>query len=285
MIILENKHIRVQILHPEHDRAMLGSRYCTGGYIRQVEHTSCGPLFSGPAFPDPSPPTFDGQGAPEAFTSPLSDPEVPVGETVTMIGVGEVLRSSPITPFNSRQNPTVRQFCSWQIVQSPDIVAMTTRQQHIPYQIALTRTVQLSGCTLISKTTLSNNSDSSLPIVWFPHPFFPLNTDLSCCRFHFDYLLPENPAYYSDNDGTLRMKPEYNWNKGLFLKTETLRGVTFKADINHPKCRNIEVTGDYPLAFLPFWANANTFSPEPYMEQVIAAEESVQWSIRYSFIN
>jgi len=283
MITVSNERLSVHLLHPEHDNTRLGSRYCTGCYIYQVEHVEYGPLFSGPAYPDPTPPPFDGQGAPEAFTAPLGNADVSVGETITIIGVGEVLRSSPTTPIHPRQNPTVKQFCQWEIEQSPDTVTMITRQRHTPFHITLSRTVRLNGCTLISGTCLSNDSDRPLAVVWFPHPFFPLNTDFTCCRFHFDYHLPENPAYRTAENGTLCMKPEYNWKKGLFLKTVISKGSTFKADVMHPGCKKVTVTGDYPLATLPFWANANTFSPEPYMERELAKGQSAEWSIRYTF--
>ena len=75
MYELRNNSLSVTILDPLADQERFGVRYCTGGYIYQVEDARHGPLLSGPTYPD-SFNWFDGQGIPDAFNlSPLRDPD------------------------------------------------------------------------------------------------------------------------------------------------------------------------------------------------------------------
>ena len=289
MITLANNLLSVHLLHPEQDREYLGSRYCTGGYIHQIVHGIHGPLFSGPAYPAPDPPPFDGQGTPEAFVKPIGDADKqPTGETVMVIGVGEVLKTSPAVPFTARANPVVKRFCTWEISQGSGRVSMVTRQLHPSGSIVLSRTVSLTGNKVTSGTRLFNDSEVPLPVAWFPHPFFPLNASGKCCRFEFDYRLPENPGYFTaaDDRKVICMNPEYDWEKGLFLQTEIITpGTFFEATVVHPQCETVTVKGNYTLSSLPVWANAKTFSPEPYLERQVTPGEMFEWDISYRFGN
>ncbi|NJN82715.1 MAG: hypothetical protein HC802_10870 [Caldilineaceae bacterium] len=71
MFTLANEQLSVSLLDPVADRARLGSRYCVGGYIWQVTDAAKGALLAGPLYPHPAPNTFDGQGAPDMFLTPL----------------------------------------------------------------------------------------------------------------------------------------------------------------------------------------------------------------------
>ena len=99
MYTLESAELTVSILDPVVDQIRLGSRYCVGGYIYQVTDFDQGELLTGPQYPDPYPDTFDGQGAPDMFLTPLGAEDASVGEDVGIIGVGRVRRTSPLNHF------------------------------------------------------------------------------------------------------------------------------------------------------------------------------------------
>lgn len=283
MFTLSNNALILSILDPAVDTARLGSRYCTGGYIWQIEDLNQGPLLTGPQYPSPAPLPFHGQGAPEAFVAPLGNQDAAVGEAVTVIGVGEVLCTSTIKPFHVRDNPTVQRFCSWKVEERAGCIRMTTEQSSGSHSLNLMRTVTLDGRTVTSQTEIVNHSSADLLLSWFPHPFFPPAPDGRCCRFGFPWSLPDNAGYIRDEQGVLCLKREYPWEKGLFQQLGIPSGVELAAEIMHPAVGTVRVATDYPLALLPVWANSGTFSPEAYLHRVVPAGERTRWKIMYRF--
>src|SRR5262245_49107041 len=87
MYTLTNESLEVSILDPLADQERFGTRYCTGGYIFQIEDRRHGALLSGPTYPD-SFNWFDGQGIPDAFNlSPLREPATS-DPAALIIGIG-----------------------------------------------------------------------------------------------------------------------------------------------------------------------------------------------------
>ncbi len=144
MYTLSNAQLSVSILDPVADAARLGSRYCTGGYIWQVNDPQKGELLSGPEYPK-EPNTFDGQGMPDMFHRPLGAEGVPVGGEVGCIGVGRVRRSSPIEPFDVRHNPQVIEFVRWEVIPVADAITMRTQAAFQEWAYRLERAVSLEG--------------------------------------------------------------------------------------------------------------------------------------------
>ena len=283
MFKLSNDQLSITILDPRHDQPYLGSRYCSGGYIWQVEDHLAGPLLTGPQYPAETPEQFHGQGAPEAFVTPLGSGDVQVGEAVTMIGVGEVVRSSTVTPFHVRDNPAVRRFCKWTVGAGADHIRMVTEQAAEEHAVTLVRSVILDGRTVISRSEICNRSAVPVPIRWFPHPFFPPSPRGICTTLGFEWSLDENEGYFRDGEGVLRMKPEYPWEKGLFQQLQIPRGVRLEAHVRHPSLDRVVLTSDYPLESLPVWSNRAAFSPEPHMACSVAPGERCEWNITYRF--
>jgi hypothetical protein len=284
MFTLSNTLLTISILDPAAaDASRLGSRYCTGGYIWQIEHRTAGPLLTGPQFPSPTPLPFHGQGAPEAFVTPLGRDDAEVGETVTVIGVGEVLRTSCVSPFHVRDNPTVRTFCVWSVATGAGYICMSTEQQSGSYAVTLVRTVTLRENIVTSATEITNRSAVDLPVRWFPHPFFPPCPDGRCCSIDFLWDLPENPGYLKNDHGLLVRKMEYPREKGLFQKLEIPQDTILRAEVCHPVLHDISVITDYRLESLPVWGNDRTFSLEPYLSKTVAPGERLGWRIAYRF--
>jgi len=282
MITINNAALSVTLLDPAADSDKNGSRYCHGGYIWQVYDNAGRPLLSGPHYPNPAPPPFDGQGIPEVFETPLGSDGATVGSDVCVIGVGLVRKSSGIEPFHPRNNPRVTLPCSWNIERGDDWAVMTATQRFGGKSITLKREIRLDGNRVESINTVNNTGLTDVCLRWFAHPFFPLNDNLSCGRINPPAILPENAGYYIDSDGTIRMKPDYPWEKGLFQLLEAqLEKLNFT--IPHQVVGNVTVQTDYPVIRCALWANANTFSFEPFTQRAVKPAEETSWRISYIF--
>ncbi|MBN1401548.1 MAG: hypothetical protein JXA74_11965 [Anaerolineae bacterium] len=283
MYTLSNDQLTVSILDPVADVARMGSRYCTGGYIWQVTDGRLGELLAGPRYPDPNPDAFNGQGAPEMFMAALGE-DAPLGGLVGCIGVGAVRRTSSVEPFSVRHNPEVAEFLRWDVEVEEAAITMYAHGRHGGWGYGLERLVTLTERTLVSQTTLENRGVLSVPIRWFPHPFFPPTVDGVQCRFATAVTLPENPGFQMEAEGWIRYKPEHDWGRGCFqalgfdAPEDGLRFVQ-----KHPKVGQVAVETDYVPAYLPIWGNANTFSVEPYHEDTLSEGEAARWSVTYRF--
>src|SRR5687767_2344242 len=162
MYTLANQSLEVSILDPIADQERFGPRYCTGGYIYQVADTKLGDLMSGPTYPDNFN-WFDGQGIPDAFhLSPLTDPSA--NDSLGLIlGIG-------LCDLAARE---VKEFCTWQVSQESNSITMRTEQSYQKFSVTLERTVTLNGRTVRSFTRVWNHSPATIPMRWYPHPFYP----------------------------------------------------------------------------------------------------------------
>ncbi len=280
MIELSGRNLKVSVLDPVADRGRLGSRYCTGGYLWQVEDAQRGPLFTGPCAPDRVT-AFDGQGAPEVFEIALGADRAPVGGTVGVIGVGVVRRESPVRPFHVRDNSTVGRFVDWTIETDASFCRMQTRQVFAEYALELTRLVTVQGRAVESRTVIRNRANPSLPVRWFAHPFFPWTDPL--CRFSLECSVPPNPGFALGDDGFLVRRAECDWQVGCFQPLQLCFGYPLQVEQKHPAVGTVEVTCGFPMAWLPVWGNARTFSFEPYFHTVLENGGSADWFIRYRF--
>jgi hypothetical protein len=283
MYTLSNTDLTVSILDPIADRAREGSRYCTGGYIWQVTDAQKGELLSGPEYPK-EPNTFDGQGMPDMFIRALGAEDTPVGGEVGCIGVGRVLRTSPVEPFGVFHNRQVSEFVHWEVSPSPDSMTMRTAHAFREWAYRLERLVSLRGRAIHSRTEIHNTGQTPLPVRWFAHPFFPLTGDGVLCRFSLPVTLPENPGYFINPEGFVSRKPEHDWKRGWFQPVEfEMTGSSLTTLQKHPKVGQVTVVTDFLPSFLPIWGNDRTFSFEPYYEKELAVGEGATWSIEYRF--
>lgn len=286
MLNLEGSGLKVHLLHPVEDRARLGSRYVTGGFIWQVEDAAHGDLFSGPIYPRPNPNGWDGQGAPEVFEIALGQHRAKLGEDVGVIGVGKVKRESPVKPFHVRNNFTVTEWLPWTLSSDPTSITFSAKQSFQDWSLDLVRIVRLKGRTLESLTTVRNTGGVELPIRWFAHPFFP-HADLECFGFDresvFPFWVADAGGFEYNHRGWIARKAGHDWNKGCYQLVQIPFGYPLTAMVRHPKLGEIKVEADLPLAFLPIWANENTFSFEPYLQTQVLPGGVYSWAMRYHF--
>ncbi len=285
MYTLENKYLSVSILDPNADVAKLGSRYCTGGYIWQITDKVLGPLLAGPDYPNPAPPLFDGQGAPDMFHRAIVAENAAVGDTVMCIGVGQVRWTSERIPFDVRSNPEVARFVTWDVTEDADSIMMVTEHTAGSWAYRLARKVTLGERVVTSKTEIANLGAGDLPIRWFPHPFFPIPEDNVLCDFSIPFTLPESPGYAMNEDGFIRRKPYFNWERGGCYQALEFTPSTIGLTVvqKHDIVGEVTAVTDYEPSFLPIWGNQKTFSFEPYLERVVEPQSSTVWQISYQF--
>lgn len=284
MFKLQNNDLTVFILDPTADAAKLGSRYCTGGYIWQVTDARHGDLCSGPRYPGETN-TFDGQGMPDMFFTPLMYENTPLGGEVACIGVGRVRRTSPQEPFYVLYNPEVIEYLSWEI--SPlaeNGLRFSTAHTFRGWAYNLVREVSLRGRAVYSRTAIQSTGTDPIPVRWFAHPFFPVPTDNVLCRFSNSVSMPENPGYFFNEAGFVERKPGFDWHTGCYQALEyQANGKPFSVIEKHPKVGQVTTVTDFQPGFLPIWGNARTHSFEPYFIQEIAPGGGAAWSIDYQF--
>jgi hypothetical protein len=282
MYFLKNNVLTAAILDPVADAARLSSRYCTAGYIWQVRDAQGRDLLTGPAYPDPNPLPFHGQGIPDAFFTMLGADQCLPGGDVMVVGVGKVKRISPELPFQPRVNQTVQQICAWQTEVTATRIIQKTRQAFLDWNLELTRTVSLEGNCLRSITSLYN-AGAPLPLKWFAHPFFPHTADRSCAAFSRPVSVAANPAYYFDEAGKLRIKAEHPLERDVFQILDLEAGKPLTLTVLHPITGTVRIECPFPVAWLPVWFNENTFSPEPFLEVNVKPSVIRDWEISYTF--
>ena len=280
MITLKNGSLSVSILDPVTDKDRLGTRYCTGGFIFQVEDLmgkpARGNLLVGPTYPDSYNP-FDGQGAPDAFQPHLVIDQDADGTPAEVLGIG-------IGIIDQKAN-TVSERCVWDITRTDESVRFRTTHVGGIYRFDLERIVTLQGRTLRSETRISNTGTRHVPFQWYPHPFFPHYPTGECCKVSVPVSLPEVcPGYEILPNGFIAMKG-FPWKpKASFFQLVGFAGnapITFIQ--KHPVTSLVTATIDYVPSRLPIWGNNVTFSFEPYLERVVQPTESTHWSLTYEF--
>jgi hypothetical protein len=270
MYTLKNNALEVAILDPIADQERFGTRYCTGGYIFQVEDTQQGPLLSGPTYPD-SFNVFDGQGIPDAFNlSPLSDASAKDNKAM-IIGIG----------LCDMEANKVERFCSWEVLAEESVIRMMTTQQHADYALELYRVIELRGRTVHSAIRLKITGNASVPIRWFPHPFYPQTESDELCRFNIPVGFPENDGFEMAESGFISRK---NWPwKNAFQALDHDAPSNLVVLQKHPVVGLVAATCSYRPGFFPIWGNTKTFSWEPFLERTLFKDQVLDWWIDYEF--
>ena len=270
MYTLENQSLSVSVLDPLADQDRLGSRYCTGGYIYQIEDKRLGPLLSGPSYPD-TPSQFDGQGIPDAFNlSPLAEAGTSALALIIGIGLCDLAQGG------------VLEYCRWEIEHTAQSITLHTRQAHQGFALALERRVTLTQRTVRSYTRLANTGAAPIPIRWFPHPFFPHPAGDELCRFNIPVGLPENPGYVLA-DNAFVVRKGWPWTGGFFQAVELGGQSNLTVLQKHPLLGLVAGSCSYAPSFMPIWGNTRTFSWEPFLERTVWAGQETNWWIDYHF--
>jgi hypothetical protein len=274
MISLTNDQLQVELLDPVADRARMGARYCTGGYIFQISDAAHGPLLTGPTFPNDFH-WFDGQGIPDTFHfQPLRALES--GRDALVIGVGKV------TLDDDRLKVMTTSFCDWDVRITADAAVFITQQSHAGWAFTLTRTVTLLGRTVRSHTHLENTGPRYLPVSWFPHPFYPQPKEDTLLKLSCGVSFPKNAGYVLQPDGFIARASWPN-RAGHYLALNHDAVGPISLVQRHPTLGMVAAACSYAPQLFAIWGNENTFSWEPYLERTLAQGQSYGWHIDYAF--
>lgn len=279
MYILANEDLTISIVDPVADRQLLGTRYCTGGYIFSIQDRRHGELLSGPTYPE-SFNTFDGQGIPDAFNlAPLTGVDSPrmAGVEVPRDGLALILGIGIVDLTTN----TVTEWCTWEVSSGEHSIQMRTQHSFRGFDLTLQRTVRLLGRTVRSETEIENRR-RPVPVCWFPHPFYPQPEDDELVKFSVPVRFPENEGYTLGANGFISRKSK-TWHPGHYQALD--HDATSKLTViqRHPKLGLVTATCSYVPDLFPIWGNARTFSWEPFLERTVAPGQSLSWWIDYDF--
>jgi hypothetical protein len=275
---LANAELSVDLQEPAGDRARLGPRYCSGGYIWQVHDRKVGPLLTGPEWPNPSPLAHNGQGLPESFrhSTTTGEPLLWNGPTGLAPGAGELRR-------NSAGGVSIADPCEWRMTRSRDQIAFHTEQQVANWSYELERTVLLRERTVVSLSQLTNRRNAPLILEWFAHPFFALREGRAQVTFPVGTTLTPNSGYELDGR-ELTFRRAFQGEHDGHLDHLTLPAdQPFAATISHPQLQYVSFATDFVPFKCVIWANGNTLSLEPFLALHLAPGESRRWSLTYEF--
>jgi hypothetical protein len=250
-------------------------RYCTGGYVFQIEDAKAGALLSGPTYPD-SFNWFDGQGIPDAFhLSPLHESQGPGpnGRPLALVlGIG-------ICDLQAKE---VHAFCDWAVTQHPKRIAMKTEQEYESFAVELERTVSLEQRTVRSATRLRNRGKMPIPMRWYPHPFYPQPETDELLKLNLPLAEIEDEGYRLGENGFIARKG-WPWDKGYYLPLNHRASTNLVVLQKHPLLGLVAATCSYIPDYFPIWGNPRTFSWEPFLERTVGPGQELAWWIDYEF--
>jgi len=280
VLFLTNDSLRVSVLDPQKDSTRLGPRFCTGGYVYQLEERQHGPLLAGPEYPEADPSVLNGQGMPDVFQFTFYDSPEEVPEKKLIIGVGIIENTGRRKARESHFRSAVDSVAQWEIEQTEQKLVMRTKQEYRDWRFTLSRTLELTGRRLRSQTALHNLGPAPLPFRWFPHPFFPLTADRRCAILPQGSAMAENPGFHLDAAGFLVMNESFAWETGHYqLLSASAPGVPFASHHFHPLVPAIDFSCDFVPSKIALWANNRTFSCEPFHEALIPSGNHQEWSV------
>jgi hypothetical protein len=277
MIELANDQLVVELLDPEQDLQLLGTRYTRGGSIYQIYDLQLSssqnslPLLSGPTYPE-SYNIHDGQGIPDSFSSrPLDWQQNRESQLILGVGVCDMDKH-----LISKSKWIIQQ-------ESASLVMFSTSHKYYDGELVLTREVELNHRTIQSRTSVENFSSQHAPIAWYPHPFFPQPQGQKLIRMNVQIpsqALVSTSYYNLAQDGWIYRTLDYP-ESGAYWALEHYCTSPLWLILNHDQLGKICFETDYVPGFFPLWGNNKTISFEPYMERQIPRRGSHRWSATY----
>jgi hypothetical protein len=144
----------------------------------------------------------------------------------------------------------------WEVSQSSSNSFTFTTEHDIPGQepMHLVRTVTLAGRTVRSETSLVNTGGATVPIAWYPHPFFPQPEGDELLKFSMPVTVPADSVGYEVSPSGWISRKGWPWtgkDNHYQALGHSARGESFVVLHRHPKVGMIAAAIDYSPALLP----------------------------------
>ncbi len=287
MLHLASADLTLDLLDPISHRHLLGPRFCAGGFIWQVHDRLHGPRLSGPEGPEPSPDPFNGHGLPESFRhqTRASQPLTWRGERALAPGAGLIERRT------SLGSARILEPCAWTTAFTPDHTQATyhTAQALADLAYTLERRITVNDRRITSATRFTNTGESPFPLEWFAHPFFALGSDGSTtATLPPGTTLPANPGFALLPAADPTAGPTLHFLRrfrdaqdGQFMLLALPPGRILETTVRSPDGPAVFFATSFVPRELPVWANAYTFSLEPYLAATLAPGETHSWTLTY----
>jgi hypothetical protein len=287
MLHLASADLTLDLLDPTVHRHLLGPRFCAGGFIWQVHDRLHGPRLSGPEGPEPSPDPFNGHGLPESFRhqTRAGQPLTWRGLHALAPGAGRLTRDAPTAPVRL-DTP-----CSWEITVAPDHsqARYVTADALDDLGYTLERRITVNDRRITSATRFTNTGESPFPLEWFAHPFFALGfAGTTTATLPPGTTLPANPGFDLLPAADPTAGPTLHFLRrfrdaqdGQFMLLALPPGRILETTVRPPDGPAVFFATSFVPSELPVWANAHTFSVEPYLAATLAPGETLSWTLTY----
>ena len=284
MKTLGNGRLKIEFLQIPESTEGLGVRFVLGGWISDFV-TGDGYSFISKEFPKDR---VVGFGFPDEFISPMMIGDDPGSSRRGIkIGVGVINLFRPGS-YRFTEEPGVVEIFPWEVVEGSGFISWTQEVIEGGIGYGLKKEVRLLSDEAGFRITLSlQNLSKKRPIqtLWYYHPFVaPGGMGASC---YLDIPDTMRPAYDfikaldKDGEGRLRLPSEFSEIPTQLLEfTPADMGLENKIstwNVNHDL--KLEISGDFPLAFLRLWYEPRVFSPEQFYHICLMPKEEIFWSV------
>jgi hypothetical protein len=223
--------------------------------------------------------------------SALGYQEARAGETFVRIGVGAVRKP---------EEAAYRRFATYDIVdpgsrtvtRTTDSVTFVHELRNAAgYSYVYTKTLRLSGDTLVLEHSLKNTGQKAIVTNVYDHNFFTLDRRSTgpdfVVRFPFEprALKPLGDLAATRGKEFVFLR-QFEKEQTVFTELEGFGPTAADYDIRVENGRTgagVHVTADRPLAKLVFWSAVNTVCPEPYIDASVEPGKESSWRITYQF--
>lgn len=284
MKTLQNDALKIDFLPIPDSTEGLGVRFVLGGWISNFI-TKDGYSFISEKFPKDR---VVGFGFPDEFITPMMIGDDP-GSSMTgiKIGVGIIKLFRPGN-YRFTEEPGVVEVFPWEVRDGSDFISWSQEVDDGGIGYRLKKEVRFLPDEVGFKISLSLlNVSLSRPIqtLWYYHPFVAPGGMGSDCYLEIPDAM--RPAYDfikvldNDGDGRLRLPGDFSDIPTQLLEFSPadmgLDNRFFIGNVNHDLV--LEISGDFPLAFLRLWYEPRVFSPEPFYYIRLMPKEEIFWSV------